>query len=42
MAPALNMIIEQNVNDYMGYAFQIYATFVASTDQLKPNYQHLC
>ena len=42
LVPALNMIIEQNVTDYMGYAFQIYATFVASTTELKPNYQLLC
>ena len=42
LAPALNEIIEKNVTDYMGYAFQIYATFVASTNELKPNYQLLC
>jgi len=32
LTPALNMIIEKNNTDYMGYAFQLYATFVASTD----------
>ena len=32
LTPALNTIIEKNNTDYMGYAFQLYATFVASTD----------
>lgn len=37
----LNAIMEQNVTDLLGYAFQIYATFVASSSTLKDNYKML-
>ena len=42
LTPALNSIIEGNVSDYLGYAFQIYSTFIANAKELKPHYQLLC
>ena len=41
LTPALSFIIEQNLADLSGYAFQLYATFVANSTELKPNYQML-
>jgi hypothetical protein len=41
LTPVLNMIMEQNVTDLLGYAFQIYATFVACAATLKVNYEML-
>lgn len=38
LTPVLNKIIEQNLTDLSGYAFQLYATFVACSNELKPNY----
>jgi hypothetical protein len=32
LSPSLNYIIENNKTELMGYAFQIYALFVASSD----------
>jgi len=31
LAPALNYIMQQNISDMIGYAFQIYALFVANS-----------
>jgi len=31
LTPVLNQIFEKNVSDLLGYAFQLYATFVASS-----------
>ena len=39
LTPALNSIIEQNFANLSGYAYQLYATFVANSTELKPNYQ---
>jgi len=33
LSPSLNFIIEHNKTELMGYAFQIYALFVASSSQ---------
>ena len=38
LSNALNYVIEQNVTDMIGYAFQIYALFVANSKTLKNNY----
>lgn len=35
---ALNYVISQNVQDMVGYAFQIYALFVANSSSLQQNY----
>ena len=42
MTPALNGIIQQGLSDYVGYAFQLYATFIAFSTQMKPDYEMLC
>jgi len=42
LTPNLNGIIAQNVSEYVGYAFQLYATFIASSTQMKPDYEMLC
>jgi len=42
LTPAISQIIEQNVSDYLGYAFQIYATFIANSTELKQHYEVLC
>jgi hypothetical protein len=37
--PVLNQIMAQNVTDLLGYAFQLYATFVAaSSENIKPDF----
>ena len=41
LAPALNYIIEKNIADMIGYAFQIYALFVANSTSLSQNYKVL-
>lgn len=41
ITPALNSIIQQNLTDLSGYAFQLYSTFVASSAELRPNYEVL-
>lgn len=41
LTPSLNMIIQQNITDMNGYAFQIYSLFVANADTLKDNYTAL-
>ena len=41
LGPALNYIMEKNVSDMIGYAFQIYALFVANSQGLSPNYKVL-
>lgn len=41
ITPALNLILQQqsgNSSEFTSYAFQLYATFVASADQLTDNY----
>ena len=38
---ALNFIMQQNVTDMIGYAFQIYSLFVANSTQMQPNYRVL-
>ena len=30
------------MTDYLGYAFQIYSIFIATSKELKPTYQLLC
>ena len=35
LTPTLNGIIAEGMSDYVGYAFQIYATFIASSSQTK-------
>lgn len=30
------------MSDYVGYAFQIYATFIVCSSQMKPDYTTLC
>jgi hypothetical protein len=42
LTPVLNTIMQQNATDLLGYAFQLYATFVASSTTLKSNYELLC
>ena len=37
----INYILERNLTDLMGYAFQIYAVFVACSDTLTDNYKLL-
>ena len=37
IAPSLNVILEKNRLELMGYAFQIYALFVASSLETSPN-----
>jgi hypothetical protein len=37
----LNYIISQNVTDMIGYAFQLYAIFVANSTSMQPVYQTL-
>ena len=41
LTESLNHIIEKSITDFTGYAFQLYATFVASSQELKKNYQLL-
>ena len=41
LTPALDFIIKQKLAGLSGYAFQLYATFVANSTELKPNYQML-
>jgi hypothetical protein len=41
LASSLNFIIEHNKTELMGYAFQIYALFVASSDQNNEVFQAL-
>lgn len=41
LAAALNYIMEKNVTDMIGYAFQIYALFVANSAAISPNYKVL-
>lgn len=41
LSNSLNFIIENNKIDLMGYAFQIYALFVASSDQNNALYEAL-
>lgn len=41
LLPALLFIIEHNKTELMGYAFQIFALFVASHSDLEEVYQHL-
>ena len=41
ITPALNHIIQSCMMDLSGYAFQLYATFVASSPELKDNYKVL-
>lgn len=41
LAPTLNFIMERNMTDMIGYAFQLYAIFVANSTTLSPNYQLL-
>ena len=38
---ALNFIMEKNVTDMIGYAFQIYSLFVANSTELNNNYKVL-
>jgi CAS/CSE protein, C-terminus len=38
---ALALIIERNVTDMLSYAFQIFALFVANSQQLNPTYKQL-
>jgi hypothetical protein len=38
LTPSLNFIIQKGVSDMMGFAFQIYATFVAGNDEMKEDY----
>lgn len=42
LTPTLNQIIAQSVSDYVGYAFQLYATFIAFSSQMKQDYELLC
>jgi CAS/CSE protein, C-terminus len=39
LGSALNFIIEKNIQDMIGYAFQLYALFVANSQSLNPNYK---
>lgn len=39
---AISTIIEQNVSDYLGYAFQLYSTFIANSTEFKLQYKVLC
>jgi hypothetical protein len=39
LTPALNYIMQQNVADMIGYAFQLYALFVANSSAISPVYQ---
>ena len=41
LSESLNFIIEQNKTHLLGYAFQIYALFVASSDAMNPLYEAL-
>jgi hypothetical protein len=41
ISPALNYIMEKNITDMIGYAFQIYALFVANSTELSNNYKVL-
>lgn len=41
LSESLNFIIQSNKTDLMGYAFQIYALFIASSDQISPLYEQL-
>jgi len=42
LTPILNGIIQAGQSEYVGYAFQLYATFIASSQQMKPDYINLC
>ena len=42
LTPVLNGIISSAQSEYVGYAFQLYATFIASSQQMKPDYENLC
>ena len=42
LTPTLNGIIAEGMSDFVGYAFQIYATFIASSSQMKTDYDMLC
>ena len=39
LIPPLNLIISTNVTDMIGYAFQIYALFVANSVAMSSNYR---
>ena len=39
--PILNFIIKQKLVDLSGYVFQLYATFVANSTELKKKYEWL-
>jgi len=41
LSESLNYIIASNKTDLMGYAFQIYALFVASSDSINELYEQL-
>jgi hypothetical protein len=41
LSPALNYIMEKNVTDMIGFAFQLYALFVAASTQVTQNYRVL-
>ena len=41
LTTSLNFIIQQDLSEYNSYAFQLYATFVASSLELKENYMLL-
>jgi len=34
LSPTLNYIMEKNVTDMIGFAFQLYALFVAASSQM--------
>ena len=41
LAPPLNYIMEKNVIDMIGFAFQLYALFVAASQAITQNYRVL-
>ena len=41
LSSSLNYIIEQSKTELMGYTFQVYALFVASSDQITELYKAL-
>lgn len=42
LTPSLNSVIQLGLSDFVGYAFQLYATFIAFSSQMKPDYETLC
>jgi len=41
LIPSLGVIVERNISDMMSYAFQIFALFVANSQQLTQLYRDL-